>query len=118
VKSFSSKDYLAALVVIVIWGSNFVVMKYGLESYTPFQLGAMRYVFAAFPLIFFVTKPALPFRFVVLYGLFQGVGQFGFVFTALIGWLVLHERLQPKQIAGLGLAALGIVCFVLHFTEV
>ena len=138
-KAFSSKDYLAALVVIVIWGSNFVVMKYGLQSYTPFQLGAMRYVFAAFPLIFFIARPALPFKFVVAYGLFQGVGQFGFVFTALhvgmtaalasvlmqtqvfftalIGWLVLHERLQRQQIVGLSLAALAIACFVLHFTD-
>ena len=138
-KAFSSKDYLAALVVIVIWGSNFVVMKYGLQSYTPFQLGAMRYVFAAFPLIFFIARPALPFKFVVAYGLFQGVGQFGFAFTALnvgmtaalasvlmqtqvfftalIGWLVLHERLQRQQIVGLSLAALAIVCFVLHFTD-
>jgi O-acetylserine/cysteine efflux transporter len=139
VKAFSSKDYLAALVVIVIWGSNFVVMKYGLQSYTPFQLGAMRYVFAAFPLIFFIARPALPFKFVVAYGLFQGVGQFGFVFTALhvgmtaalasvlmqtqvfftalVGWLVLQEKLSRQQIAGLMLAGVAIMCFALHFTE-
>lgn len=138
-KSFSSKDYVAALAVIVIWGSNFVVMKYGLQSFTPFQLGAARYFFAAFPLIFFIKRPALPFKFVVAYGLFQGVGQFGFAFTALnvgmtaalasvlmqtqvfftalIGWLVLHERLQRQQIMGLALATLAIACFVLHFTD-
>ena len=69
-KAFSSKDYVAAFVVIVIWGVNFVVMKYGLQSFTPFQLGAARYFFAAFPLIFFVVRPALPFKFVVMYGLF------------------------------------------------
>ncbi|MEY4295358.1 MAG: hypothetical protein RLY82_1046 [Pseudomonadota bacterium] len=138
-KSFNSKDYLAAIVVIVIWGSNFVVMKYGLQSYTPFQLGAMRYLFAAFPLIFFVARPTLPIKFVVMYGLFQGVGQFGFVFTALqvgmtaalasvlmqtqvfftalIGWLVLHERLQRQQVIGLTLAGFAILCFMLHFTD-
>lgn len=138
-KHFSTRDYLAALVVIVIWGSNFVVMKYGLESFTPFQLGAMRYLFAAFPLIFFIKRPALPFKYVVAYGLFQGVGQFGFAFTALhvgmtaalasvlmqtqvfftavIGWLVLHERLQRQQVAGLWLAVLAITCFMLHFTD-
>jgi O-acetylserine/cysteine efflux transporter len=139
VKPFSTRDYFAALVVIVIWGSNFVVMKYGLQSFTPFQLGAARYLFAAIPLIFFIKRPALPFKFVVLYGLFQGVGQFGFVFTALnvgmtaalasvlmqtqvfftalIGWLVLQERLQRQQIIGLLLAALAITCFALHFTD-
>jgi O-acetylserine/cysteine efflux transporter len=139
VKAFSSKDYVAAFVVIVIWGVNFVVMKYGLQSFTPFQLGAARYFFAAFPLIFFVVRPALPFKFVVMYGLFQGVGQFGFVFTALhvgmtaalasvlmqtqvfftaiIGWAVMREQLSRQQQIGLALAALAVLCFGLHFTD-
>jgi O-acetylserine/cysteine efflux transporter len=138
-KAFSPRDYFAALIVVVIWGTNFVVMKYGLQSYTPFQLGAMRYLFAACPLIFFIARPALPFKFVVAYGLFQGVGQFGFVFTALqvgmtaalasvlmqtqvfftaiIGWLVMHERLNRQQVIGLGLAAFAILCFALHFFD-
>ena len=136
---FSTRDRLAALVVVVIWGINFVVMKYGLQSFTPFQLGAARYFFAAFPLIFFIAKPALPFKFVVLYGLFQGVGQFGFVFTALhvgmtaalasvlmqtqvfftaiIGWAVMREQLSRQQQIGLALAALAVLCFGLHFTD-
>jgi O-acetylserine/cysteine efflux transporter len=140
VKSFSSKDYVAALFVIVIWGINFVVMKYGLQSFTSFQLGAARYFFAAVPLIFFVARPALPFKFVVMYGLLQGVGQFGFLFTALhvgmtaalasvlmqtqvfftaiIGWLVMREQLSRQQQIGLALAALAIVCFGMHFTDV
>lgn len=138
-RSFSSKDYVAALVVIAIWGVNFVVMKYGLQSFTPFQLGAARYFFAAFPLIFFVARPALPFKFVVMYGLFQGVGQFGFVFTALhvgmtaalasvlmqtqvfftaiIGWAVMREQLSRQQQIGLVLALLAIICFGMHFTD-
>ena len=136
---FSTRDRLAALVVVVIWGINFVVMKYGLQSFTPFQLGAARYFFAAFPLIFFIARPALPFKFVVLYGLFQGVGQFGFVFTALhvgmtaalasvlmqtqvfftaiIGWAVMREQLSRQQQIGLALAALAVLCFGLHFTD-
>lgn len=138
-KSFSTKDYLAALAVVVIWGSNFVVMKYGLQSYTPFQLGVMRYLFAAFPLIFFIARPALPFKYVVAFGLFQGVGQFGFVFTALhvgmtaalasvlmqtqvfftaiIGWLVMREPLSRQQQVGLMLALCAIASFGMHFTD-
>ncbi len=136
---FSVRDYLWALVVVTIWGVNFVVMKAGLKSFTPFQLGALRYAFAAFPLILFVRRPALPFRLLVLYGLFQGVGQFGFVFTALhvgmttglasvlmqtqvfftalISWLVLREPLTRQQKIGLLLAAFAVLCFGLHFTD-
>ena len=43
------RDLLSALAVVVLWGLNFVVMKWGLRSFTPFQLGVMRYLFAALP---------------------------------------------------------------------
>jgi len=131
------RDLLAALAVVVLWGVNFVAMKWGLRFFTPFQLGAMRYVFAALPLVFFLRPPAVRWRWVVLYGLFQGVGQFGMVFlalrvgltaalasvllqtqvffTAFWAYLLLHERPGRPLVVGLGLAALGLVCFGLHF---
>jgi hypothetical protein len=55
--SFSTQDYLRALIVVVIWGMNFVVMKFALSDLTPFQMGAARYFFAVFPLIFFHQTP-------------------------------------------------------------
>ena len=80
---FTAKDYLAALGVIVIWGTNFVAMKFGLQDFTPFQLGAGRYLAATLPLLFVLRRPALPLRWLVMYGLCQGLGQFGLVFVAL-----------------------------------
>ena len=78
-----ARDLLAALAVMVLWGLNFVAMRWGLESFTPFQLGAARYVFAALPLVFLVPMPRLHWRWVLVFGLFQGVGQFGFLFFAM-----------------------------------
>jgi O-acetylserine/cysteine efflux transporter len=136
-KPLTSREVAAALGVIVIWGLNFVAMKFALHDFTPFQLGALRYVFAVLPLVFFIRAPQLPWKWVVLYGLFQGVGQFGFLFlalqvgmtaalasvlmqthvffTALFGFVLLHERMNRPLVGGLILAALGLACFSLNF---
>ncbi|WP_311222219.1 MULTISPECIES: EamA family transporter [unclassified Acidovorax] len=133
-----TRDLVAALLVVTIWGVNFVVMKWGLRHFTPFQLGAVRYVCAALPLVFFLRPPAVHWRWVVLYGLFQGVGQFGMVFfalrvgltaalasvlmqtqvffTALWAFMLLQERPGRPLIVGMGLAGIGLACFGLHFT--
>lgn len=77
----STVDLASALGVVVIWGLNFVAMKVSLRDFTPFQLGAARYLLAAFPLMLFIKRPQLPMRWLVYYGLAQGVGQFGLLFT-------------------------------------
>ncbi len=126
----SRKDYLCALAVVVIWGSNFVVMKIGMRGLSPMMLGALRFALAAFPLILFVRPPRLPWRWVAAYGLVQGLGQFGLLFTALkfgmpagmaslviqtqafftllLAAPMLHERAQRHHWIGLGVAALGL----------
>ena len=132
-----ARDYLAALVVILIWGTNFLAMKFALHDFTPFQLGAGRYVFAVLPLLLFVRPPRLPWRFVVIYGLLQGVGQFGCLFlalkvgmsaalasvllqtqvffTALFGLVLLGEAVSRALRWGLVAAALGIACFCANY---
>ncbi len=133
----SGRDLVAALAIVFIWGMNFVAMKYALRDFTPFQLGAARYVFAALPLVLLVKPPRLHWKWVLLYGLFQGVGQFGFLFTALkvgmtgslasvlmqtqvfftaiFGYLLLHERPGRPLQWGLLLAALGVACFSANY---
>jgi O-acetylserine/cysteine efflux transporter len=133
----SGGDLAAALAIVFIWGMNFVAMKYALRDFTPFQLGAARYVCAVIPLLFLIKPPRLHWKWAVLYGLFQGVGQFGFLFTAVkvgmtaslasvlmqtqvfftpvFSYLLLHERTsRPLQI-GLALAALGLACFAMNY---
>jgi O-acetylserine/cysteine efflux transporter len=135
--ALTGRDLAAALAIVVIWGLNFLAMKFALHDFTPFQLGAARYVFAALPLVLWVRRPGLHWKWVVLYGLCQGVGQFGFLFsalkvgmtaslasvlmqtqvffTALFGFLLLHERPSRQLQIGLALAALGLVCFGLNY---
>ena len=135
---FAAVDYAAAMGVVVLWGLNFVAMKYALRDFTPFQLGAARYVVAALPLVFLVRRPALPWKWLLLYGLCQGVGQFGFLFTALrvgmtaslasvlmqtqvfftviFSFLMLRERPGLRLISGLVLAAAALACFGVSVT--
>ena len=77
------KDWLAALVVIVAWGLNFVVIKQGLTEIPPLLLGALRFTLVAFPAVFFIKRPTVPWRIIVLYGTTISLGQFIFLFTAM-----------------------------------
>jgi O-acetylserine/cysteine efflux transporter len=136
---FTTRDLVSALFVVLIWGTNFVAMKVGLRNLTPFQMGAARYVFAVLPLIIFIRPPKLPVKWIIAYGLCQGVGQFGLLFlslkvgmsaslasvilqtqvffTAFFGFVLLHERASRALQAGLLLAAAGLVCFGMNYVE-
>ena len=77
-------DWASALVVIVIWGLNFVVMKWGLATLSPLLLCALRFVAASVPLLLFVRPPrSVGWGLLAAYGLVQGVGQFGLLFTGM-----------------------------------
>ncbi len=126
------KDTLTALIVVLIWGINFVPMKFALEAISPFELGAVRYFFAAVPLCFFVRFPKVRYRWLIATAGFQCIGQFSFLFialqvgmtaalasvlfqtqiyfTALWGFLIYRHR--PNQLLWLSMttAAIGL-CF-------
>lgn len=80
---WSGKDTFIALIVVLIWGVNFVPMKFGLEALTPLELGIARYFFAAFPLLFFVRFPRVKPHWVFALAAFQAVGQFTLIFYSL-----------------------------------
>jgi O-acetylserine/cysteine efflux transporter len=132
---FARRDLAAALGVVLIWGTNFVAMKLALRELTPFQLGAGRYLFAVLPLVLVVARPRLPLKWLLLYGLCQGIGQFGLLFlslragmsaalasvllqtqvffTALFGFALLREPVGAALRGALALAALGLACFAI-----
>lgn len=126
----SPKDLLLALVVVVAWGVNFVVIKVGLHGVPPMLLGALRFLLAAFPAVFFVRRPKLPLRLLFAYGATISFGQFAFLFSAMyVGMpaglaslvlqaqafftlifaaMFLHERFRAQNVVGLLIAAAGL----------
>lgn len=82
--SLSRADWAKALVVVVVWGLNFVVMKWGLATLSPLVLCALRFLAASLPFLLFVRPPRhLSSGVMAAYGLVQGVGQFGLLFTGM-----------------------------------
>lgn len=79
----SPRDLIAAVLLVAVWGTNFVALKWSLVEIPPFMLTALRYVFTAFPAIFFIRKPDVSWGFMALYALFVGVLQFSFAYTGL-----------------------------------
>jgi O-acetylserine/cysteine efflux transporter len=129
-ETMSPKDLLLAPVVIVAWGVNFVVIKIGLDGVPPMLLGALRFTLAAFPAVFFVSRPQLSLRWLLAYGLTISFGQFAFLFSAMyvgmpaglaslvlqaqafftlgLASVFLHERFRAQNIVGLVVAAAGL----------
>ncbi|KQO80892.1 EamA family transporter [Rhizobium sp. Leaf262] len=74
---------LLALVTVFLWGFNFVVIKVGVMDMPPLFLTALRYFFAAVPLVFFLPRPKVPWPHMVIYGMVMGCAQFGLLYTAI-----------------------------------
>lgn len=79
----SLRDTLIAFSVILVWGINFVAIKWGVNEVPPLLLTALRYVVAVVPAIFFIKRPKVALGILVGYGLAVGVGQFGLLFAAI-----------------------------------
>ena len=128
------KDVLLAMLVVVAWGLNFVVIKVGLHNMPPLMLAGLRFVLVAFPAILFVARPKVPLRLLLGYGLTISFGQFAFLFcaikfgmpaglaslvlqaqayfTIILGAGVFGERLQIKQLVGITLAVVGVLVLI------
>ena len=72
-----------ALAVVFVWGTNFVVIKWGLAEFPPFLLAALRFTFSALPWIFFIRRPATGWLRLAQFGVLLGAGQFGLLFLAM-----------------------------------
>ena len=106
------RDLALVLVVVALWGFSFVPIKVGLREAPPFALAALRFFFAAVPLVFFVRPPRIPAGPVIAYGLAIGVFQFGLLFLGMqlgmpAGLSSLVIQVQVFFTIGLGIAFLG-----------
>lgn len=77
------RDLALALATILIWGVNFVAVRWGLDGLSPMLLGALRFACVAFPAVLFISPPAVPFRWLLAYGLTISFGQFALLFSAM-----------------------------------
>jgi O-acetylserine/cysteine efflux transporter len=124
------RDLALVLLVVLLWGVNFVVIKLGLRGVSPFVLAGLRFTLTALPAIFFLRRPRLPFRIYAGFSLTSFLGQFALLFwaikvgmptglsslvhqsqaffTVLLAAVILGERPRPVQLAGMAVAALGL----------
>ena len=125
-----------AVLVVAIWGTNFVVIHFGLDQFPPFTFAALRFLFAALPLLWFFPLPRIGLRPLVAHGLLNGVGQFGLMLYAIAGhispglaslliqtqafftiglaaWLT-GERVTAGNLAALSLCAAGVALIAGH----
>ncbi len=110
--TMSVTDILIALGVVAIWGVNFVVIKIGLDELPPILFSALRFLFAALPLVFFIKRPAIPMRTVAMFGMFQFALQFALLFFGIklglpAGLASLVIQLQAFFTIGLAVLMLG-----------
>lgn len=116
---------LLATLVAVVWGFNFVVIEWGMHGVPPLLFLALRFA------VFLVPRPPASWRTVAAVGTFMSLGQFGLLytsmhlgmppglaalvlqaqvlFTVVIAAAWLRERPGLRQVAGILVAAVGLV---------
>lgn len=128
---------LLALLVVFVWGINFIFVKLGLEEISPLLLCAVRFLLASVPAVFFIKRPAVPFRIIASYGLIMFALQFALLFIGLrvgmtpgVASLLMQVQVffsmffavmflgeQPRigQVIGALISFMGIGVVALHF---
>jgi O-acetylserine/cysteine efflux transporter len=96
----SARDICLVIVVVTIWGVNFVVIKVGLDHFPPLLFSALRFLAAALPWAFFFGRGGLPWSVILITGLLLGVLKFSLLFvgikaglTAGVAALVLQSQI-------------------------
>ena len=124
-----------AILVTFIWGVNFTFIAWGLESFPPLMLTAMRFFFTAIPLVLFLKPPKFN-RTLFIYAIGTFVLQYAFVFTAmhlgasagltalllqmqifitvLLAYVILGEAVSRMQIVGMMIGVLGLGVIALN----
>jgi O-acetylserine/cysteine efflux transporter len=77
------RDTALAVLVALIWGTNFVAIRTGIDSVPPLLFLAVRFVVVCVPAVLFVRRPNVPWRDLALIGLFTSLGQFALMYLAL-----------------------------------
>lgn len=128
------KHSALAVLVMILWGANFVVIDEGLEGVPPLLFLSFRFILVALPLVFFIPRPQATWQAVVAVGTFMSLGQFGLLYIALdlgmpsglaslilqahvimtiaIAAVVLREAPSRRQVIGASLGTIGLLVVV------
>jgi O-acetylserine/cysteine efflux transporter len=134
------RHIMLAVLVMVIWGFNFVFVNIGLETFPPLALCSVRFFMASVPVIFFIKRPQIPWLLIILYsllafalhfsclfigmkagvspGLTSLLSQTQVFFSFMLAAVFLGERLTQWQIMGASLALMGLVVVAEHLNGV
>jgi len=132
----SWRDALLALAIVFVWGTNFVVIRLGLDALPPLFFATLRFLFVVLPAVFFLPKPKVSWSNLAFYGVCIGLFQFGLLFIAMNGHippglasLVVQmqvfftiglsmwrtsEKIKPHQLAAFALAIGGMAVIAAH----
>jgi O-acetylserine/cysteine efflux transporter len=127
------KSILLAFLVVLIWGVNFSVIKFGLEELPPILFSSLRFFIVAIPAIFFIPFPKTSIWNVLGVGVFLGVLKFSFlfiamkadasagisslllqaqvIFTIILSMLIFKEKISLYQFIGMLIAFTGFGLF-------
>ncbi len=128
------KHSALAVLVMIIWGANFVVIDEGLDDVPPLLFLSFRFVLVALPLVFFIPRPKAGWQAVVAVGTFMSLGQFGLLYIALdlgmpaglaslilqahvimtivIAAIVLKESPSRRRVIGASIGTVGLLVVV------
>ncbi|MFZ9734123.1 MAG: EamA family transporter [Burkholderiaceae bacterium] len=121
---------LLALIIMAVWGLNFIAMRWALDDVAPLTFAALRFSMVLVPLIFFVPRPKVPLRLLLGYasssfslqfcllflavsinmpvGLTSLVVQGQVFFSIILAILMHRDRPTRWQIIGVSVGTLGI----------
>ncbi len=123
-------DLSLTLFVMLVWGLNFVVAKWGLEQFPPILMIALRFAMVAIVLLPFVKVPRDKMRGILALSLTLGGVHFSLMFmglrdldaaaaaiacqlqvpfAAIIAAVVLKDTLGWRRVAGMAIAFIGVV---------
>ncbi|PHI37138.1 permease [Pseudoalteromonas sp. GCY] len=130
------KSISLALMVVIIWGLNFSVIKFGLAELPPILFSGLRFLVVAIPAVFFIPFPKTSVWNVLGVGLFLGVLKFSLlfiamesnasagiaslllqaqvIFTILLSVLLLKETMNRFQVVGISIATFGFSLFFIN----
>jgi len=129
---------ILVVIVVLVWGFNFAVIRWGIESIDPAMMTSLRFLFTSIPMIFFIKKPKVKMLVVATYGVLFGAGVWGLInvsialgtpsgiaslllqssafFTILVAAVFFKEKIAFTKKIGLGLAFIGF-SVILFFRE-